>query len=176
MRASLGAEYRIPNSFDRGSSNLSPSCCSALDVILIVETCIAFLINFALFSNVVRSKKLRQQYSVKFFFNLQFAHMLLSISAFATIAEKDKILRIYISSALLIATFLALLVSTMDRFIAIQYPYKYVQLDKRCFAGALMITWIPAISFLPISILLKIDSDGLMIISCCLIAVAAFVL
>ena len=96
-----------------------------LDDIATAEVILILLFNVLLLVLLLAAGNLRKQHSVKFFINLQAVHILLALLLLVRLAQNtEDVVFVYLSNGLLMEMFLCLQVCTLDRFIAIKYPYR----------------------------------------------------
>ena len=158
----------------------------SLNYITIFIVILILLSNIPLSYLLISTRKLRQQHSVRFFLNLQACHILTAIvysiivhhyeSLESTNAHTIFILGVNLAYGLLLEMFLFIAVYTLDRLLAIKYPYRYQAITDKQVASAIVLLWIPGPVFIIVASVLNADYEDMMIIIIVLISLGATVL
>ena len=132
------------------------------------------VLNIILLLLIVNQKKLRKKHSSKFFLNLQAVHIGLSISSIiSTFTESSMEMHLY--NAFLMMMFLALLMMTCERYLAIKLPYKYGKLTSHV-NDIIICSWIPPFVFVFLAKIFRHSEQQNVMMGIGLIAVAAIFL
>merc|ERR1712159_574785 len=141
---------------------------------------IAFIFNVALFFILLSRKNLRKKHCVRLFLNLQVVHILFPAVLLGAFLHKEKCDEVPIHdillSSVIIQLFLCLVVCTIDRLIAIKYPYRYEQVRSKHVAIIIVFLWVPAMLFIAITIAVETQDNYLQYINISVIPFAAMVL
>ena len=148
---------------------------SILHQCILVEIILSLFLNATLFLIIVNQKKLWEKHSCKYFLNLQSVHMTSSISYIVYYFHKNNI-EIYVNNALLMQMFVSLGMTTVDRLVEINYPYRYERINSRTVIGAIFCSWIPAMIFMVSTVMFTPSQESMSVISTCLIGLAFIVL
>ena len=111
-----------------------------------------------------------------FFMNLQIVHIILSITGIIHIFYSSNRVEVILNNGFLIEMFFSLMLTTVDRYVAISYPYTYEKLTTKEVLVAITCSWIIPIVFLVLAFTLKATQQHLTIITTVAIAVAAVTL
>ena len=169
---------KTTKTFDDHPPSTSTNCSATVDQFDQMTQCLAILViilNSILILFLVRSRSLRKKHSVKFFLNLQMVDILLATSYLlsfsflcdpsscsSSVCTKISIrmdIQSYIWLALLIEMFIFLVIYTMDRFVAIKYPYKYVTFTPKHVLALILAAWGPAFVLVAVAMIF-VPSDG----------------
>lgn len=147
------------------------------EVFELSEILLALLLNGALFIMIMNQKKIRNTKSCKLFLNLQFVHVLLLTS---NIIHKSydgyNAFHIYMNNGLLIEMFLAMVLATIDRLIAIRFPYVYVNIQTKHTLFGVACSWLPGIIFTVTAVIFLPRQEYMSILSTVLLCVAMIIL
>ena len=160
---------------NRNNSNIDAHTFTTPNILQTIQSTLIFLLNAALLVVIVTRKKLRCNKSYQFFVNLQLIHMMLGIACIITNLYSlfgDHI----INNALLLSMFCSLMVTTVDRFVAIKFPFRHKSLTSGGVILILSCSWVPTIIFVTIATTIGITTDRMKLIHVIMIAVAATVL
>ena len=125
----LGFIFKL-NQHHSVQQNASTVAIENIDIAFLTQSTVAFCFNVCLLIFIISRNKLRNKKSTKIFLNLQSVHILLSITGtVTTFYLPDE--AVIINNGLLMELFLTLIITSSDRYVAIQYPYKYEEISKR---------------------------------------------
>lgn len=147
----------------------------ALDFSLGVVAGSMFLLNLCLIILILRCKKLYRKHNVKCFISLFTAHILMAVSQFLSNLY-DNVEIPLLMNALLLQMFSSLMIASIDRFLAIKYPFRYNKITTRHVNGTVAISWILSMVFFASIVVINIQQTSLTILSSCLIVVSSLVL
>jgi len=156
--------------------------CDALDVTNLLLMLSIFFVNIALFLFILTHKKLRNSKANKHFLNLQLVHLMLSVSGCCCVflPSHHPIEEVIVNNGLLLQMFLALILTTLDRYLAIQYPYRYEKIKTRSVFRVIAATWVLTFVFIGVSLYFKNMDDvidlKLLVVSTAIISIAIVVL
>lgn len=143
----------------------------------IVQCSFTLILILPLFVFIIsRRQKILLKASHKLYTNLIFGHVLLNVVLLATSLIKYSPVEIVLSNALLMATFVTLIVLTIERAILIKFPFRHKDIELK--HSRLMITccWIPTGLFLIFGLVFKINQSAMTLISTVLISLALLTL
>lgn len=136
---------------------------------------VILLVNLVLISMNWRCWKLRKKPSIKCFMNLQVSHILLAAYVISSNHYHQEFETSF-SNAILLQTFLSLTITSMDRYIAIRYPFKYRTLRTKQIVAVLLLSWSLSIFFFCVVINVNATLKHLTVTSTILISVSIMVL
>ena len=141
-----------------------------------LQATVTLLLNATLFAFIISRRKLKMKKSNKFFLNLQTVNILQSASVIISLFYVDTKTEMLINNALLITMFLCLVITTIDRYTVIKFPYKYEKLKKGVVLLIIACSWLPGLSFILSGIISTIEKQELIIISIVMFCFAAIIL
>lgn len=140
-------EYRFHSGIGASLGNETESSTNnAPNIIQTCHTILIFLANSLLFVFLITQKNLRSKKLHQFFMNLLLVHIALSITCFVS-TYCVWLFDYVIINGFLVAMFSSLLLTTMDRFAAIKYPFRYKLLTSREVIAMITCSWVPTIVF-----------------------------
>ena len=105
------------------------------------ELILSLLLNVTLFVSILSRTKLRKKHSVKLFTNLQLVHILLSAllllrtfrhdDGSGDVTDYSDDVTLHVINGFLVQMFLSMVACTLDRVLAIRYPYLYERLTTK---------------------------------------------
>ena len=98
--------------------------------IVFIQQILTFIFNTFLIIFMAMSKKIRKCISCQLFLNLPATHVLASIMHLVTFYHQYYQL-FMLCNALLLQTFFSLMLTSLDRYIAVRYPYKYENITRK---------------------------------------------
>ena len=129
-----------------------------VEVLLNIENSLAFTINIALILILTINRKLRQNHSNVYLASLCLTYLCIAISHFTlqvSRAAKDfffTLTSVYAFQACCIMGSLNLILVTMDRFLAVRYPFLFErQRPIHALIFVISVAWIPSILFMVLS-------------------------
>jgi hypothetical protein len=152
--------------------------CDELDITRFIEMIFIFIFNMVLFAYIISNRKLRGKISNKFFLNVQLVHMILSISGIVCIflPRKPPKQEVVLNNGFLMEMFFSLIITTCDRYIAIEYPYMYETLTTKTTVYIIMSSWVIPICFVGFALHFDITQHHCTVVSTIVIAIATIIL
>ena len=122
-----GSDNRLcNNSHNTTTTTTTTEANPIINSIRSTELVASLLINIALFFFMLTRTKLRKKHSVKLFSNLQLVHVLLSLLLLLrTFDYGHDDVTLHVINGFLVQMFLSMVACTLDRLVAIKYPYVY---------------------------------------------------
>lgn len=141
------------------------------------EVALALLLHALLFSMIVNQRKIRSTKSCKLFLNLQLVHVLLLLSKSVEFVNNgyDEF-HVYVSNGLLIQFFISMTLATIDRLIAIKYPYIYGRICQNQVIKTILLSWLPGLVFTIVAVIVLPSQESMSLLSACLIGVSMSIL
>ena len=144
------------------------------------ESILMLILNLSTFLLIVKHKRLRKTYSNIFILNLLVAHMLFSISLITLsslhITSHYDLLSMnvvyFVIDILLMHIFLSLLITTLDRHIAIKYPFEYGKIRNKQVFLVTLSSWMVTIVFTTILLTCHLEQKHLTIVGTCILGIA----
>ena len=145
ISTTVPAAYAVDKCDPRTFYETNPiySYCTTIEIIEMIIFVIGLILNLIVFFNIINLRKLRRKNSCRLFANIQMVHIiLLSSNMVSYIIQAENFTQIYINNALMIQLFLSLMLATVDRYVAIKYPYKYERVRSRHVLTVIVCSWI----------------------------------
>lgn len=152
--------------------------CYNTDIISLTLMILIFILNTSLVTFIISKRKLRGKKTNKFSLNLFFTHSILSMFGIVTsfIESKPLLIETTLYLTFQIEMIISLVITTCDRFIAIQYPYWYETLTTKTTITIIALSWCVPVLFAMIILNIDIHLNQLIIISTIFVVTAVFVL
>lgn len=115
---------------------------------LILQSFLTTVILFTSFLFITFKRSLRKRTANQLFANLLIVHTTFQLSTIIASLINNNRLQVILYCAFLIAMFLALTVMSVERLIAIKYPYTSNSMEIRHKVTIFLFTWLPTILFL----------------------------
>lgn len=146
-------------------------------VVELSEVTLALILHVSVFSMIMNQKKIRNTKSCKLFLNLQFVHVMLLISKVIHYTyEVYNEMHIYVNNCLLMQLFLAMMLATIDRLVAIKLPYKYGNYRTKHVITGIMFSWLPGVAFITSAIVSSPGKKFMSVLNTILLGFAMIVL
>ena len=144
------------------------------DVIKRIQGSVIIILNIFVIMILIR-RKLRDTNSTKLFLNLQATHIMTAISV-VTFGSHTTTIFFLLNNVILMGMFLILMTTTIDRLIAIKYPFIYDSLtSKHCFI-VIVSSWLLPLLFLCIGLISDYGKYNYILLSTILISIATVIL
>lgn len=134
--------------FTRNTTEINPvtsnnnSSSSSVEIAFLVQASVCVCANAALLVFLSTQRELRCKVANQFFANLLVVHVVLNV--IGIIAKSRYHLRdeeIIINNGFLVEMFFSLIITTVDRFINIRYPFKYERITTRVVLLIITVSW-----------------------------------
>lgn len=130
-------------------------------------------VNLILMMILIKQKKLRKKKANKFFLNLQLVHVAICILEIIPGYHDAKVI---VNNALLMEMLFSMSITTIDRFMAINYPFIYERMTNANVLAIIFSSWIFPAVFLCFAFVYNVDQRFCTILSTSLIASSTFIL
>lgn len=157
------------------STNFNLNSHHSTNVVQSIQSSLIFLLNSLLLILIIKRPKLRRKKSHQFIVNLLLINIALSISCMISYYYYW-VFDYIIINGLLLTMFLNLMLTTADRFMAMKYPSRYLQLTGKKVIFILFCSWIPATFFVPVVRFIGIKPEGLKVMHVSIILLSSIVL
>ena len=144
------------------------------DVIKRIQGSVIVILNIFVMMILIR-RNLRGTNSTKLFLNLQVTHIMIAISV-VTFGSHTTTIFVLLNNVMLMGMFLILMTTTIDRLIAIKYPFIYASLTSKHCLIVIVSSWFLPVIFLCIGLNCDYGKYTYLVLSTILIAIATVIL
>ena len=144
------------------------------EVINTTQNILILIFNASLFAFIVSRRSLRSKIPNQLFLHLQLIHI--AIGVLHLISYYMEVGDYVVDNILLISMFISLLLTTVDRLLALKFPLRYKLLTSTVVKKVLLVSWLPAVCFAIIAKVDGVSGNQLNIVHTVLIGAASMVL
>ena len=142
----------------------------------LVQAVITLTILIPLVIFIMTRRKLRIKKSHQFFVNLLLMHAMFNVAVIISNLVDYSPAQLIFNCGFIIGMFIGLMVITVDRAVAIKYPFVHADIETKYIVITLLFSWLPTFMFLCLSFLFGVTQYMLTMVSTVLIIISTIVL